>query len=672
MAQATEKVKRLRKAAVRANDPNTLVNQTKASVINPQDKADAKSIINQIENEYTLAWRETLPKIQEGLSRLKLYNNQKRDKDRVGDPMLFTVHQTVLSMLQDDRLGVEFGGRTEEGEENAENLNGLAEYDYDEMDKFWLDYEWNWDTLAWGRGLLYFNDFDPKTKTPLAEVWDPLTFIRDPLATSVNGNRLGHGAMRFGGREVRLTKGQMESNPEYFNLDKLKKTGSANALSITFQATQARKQAQGLANLANWEGTLEDNYEYPILQWLTMLNGDKYIVELANDRKLVVRMTEILDCEDQPAKDWPIIDRPCFPMSHDWDGVSVFDIIEDKQRFRAAMINIYGDTAKADLYPMYVFDSNKIKKTTDKNFGFNKFIPSDGPVGQDTIHPLQKAAPNQQMAQFILNFLDMSAQRALATPEIQQGAAQQGDQTLGELNLANQGVDKRYSLTARLFGRSEMKYWKRWYDIYYRDFQEGIHTKVIRLMGVEHPEWLEVVRDKIIQGDLLGPIIKIESRHVSEAKKLRAYTQMKDYFSMLLIDPVMQSTDRPYAYRRLGKNIMSRKEIERIIPLTVDERRAKEENDKLSKNVPVKVQLEDDHNIHLRMHAAAKDTKAAENHIKAHEDALMIKKVIPQVFPQEPGQQPMGQPGQPMPGQPGQPPLAPPAPEGAGGLMTNG
>lgn len=242
MAKASEKVKRLHSAAKKADSPNSFVNSARQDVESQLDPkgSEHEQIIKQVENEYQLAWRQTRPKIQEGLLRLKLYNNQRRDKTRVGDPMLFTVHQTVLSLLQADRLGVEFGGRIEDDEPTAENLNALAEFDYDEMDMFWLDYEWNWDSLAWGRGLLYFNEFDLQSKTPIAEVWDPLTFIRDPLANSVNGNRLNHGALRFGGREIRLTKQQMQDNPEYFNLDKLKKTGNANPLSLSFEATQSR------------------------------------------------------------------------------------------------------------------------------------------------------------------------------------------------------------------------------------------------------------------------------------------------------------------------------------------------------------------------------------------------------------------------------------------------
>jgi hypothetical protein len=55
--------------------------------------------------------------------------------------LLFTIHQTVLASLYSDRLSVEFNGREEGDEETAENLNSLANYDYDEMEKDSIDYE---------------------------------------------------------------------------------------------------------------------------------------------------------------------------------------------------------------------------------------------------------------------------------------------------------------------------------------------------------------------------------------------------------------------------------------------------------------------------------------------------------------------------------------------------
>ena len=108
--------------------------------------ADQKRIAMQIEKEYQVSfpYNEAKRKIQ--LSRLKLYNNQRRDSTTVGDPLMFTVFNTVHAALYDDRLMAQWEGRGGEGDEDVEeNLNALTNFDYDVMQKAKLDYDWNWD-----------------------------------------------------------------------------------------------------------------------------------------------------------------------------------------------------------------------------------------------------------------------------------------------------------------------------------------------------------------------------------------------------------------------------------------------------------------------------------------------------------------------------------------------
>lgn len=584
-----------------------------------------KKVITQVQDEYRSAWYYMRPKIQEHLKRLKLYNNQQRDKDRVGDPLMYTVFQTIFASLYNDRLGVEFSGREEGDLDMADNLNGLAEYDYDDMRKYEHDHDWIWDAMAFGRSISYFNEFDTDTKTPIPEVWDPLTFLRDPDAKSVNGNRLGHGAMQFGYREVYLTRDFMKEHGSYFNLNFLKSDTRNNTNSILYEAEQARAQAQ---NRQLALSRPETGKSFRITQGFTIINGRKHWIELANERNLIVRADPIEE------NYWPLIDRPFSPISHDWDGVSVFDILEDKQRFRAALINLLGEAARADVYPMYLFDETKLKRTINKDFGFNKWLPIDGPVG-DAARPLQKAQPST-VSQFVLDFLDASAQRALATPEIQQGAISGKERTLGELELVSSKVEGRYSLAARIFMWSERNFWRRWYDIYDRDYESGIDEKSVRIMGAFGPKWRKIKRNDIIVNNRLGPDIKIESRQISESKKARDYIRLKDYMVFAFSYP---DTDRLYGLRKMGRLILPKDEVERLIPLSPDERDAMEENDNLSNGIDEEVKIEEDHIAHLRIHAAAADTESTRKHIKAHNYILMQGRMSPELMPPMPSQQ---------------------------------
>lgn len=608
------------------------------------EEVDYTSLAKQCSAEYTLAWKNQKPKKDEWNIRLKLYNNQKRDKDAVGDTTLFTVMQTVIASLYTDRLDVTFEGREDGDEETAENLTQMAEFDYDEMGKAILDYDWIWDTCFFGRGLVAMEEYerDPKNNVfvPMPQVIDPLLFLHDPLATSVNGDRSGKGAMRFGGYEVKMTKQDMLDHPHFFK-DKLKFddiSHGGGTESILRDAIESRDYAQGRQpSLKQEESSLGDNTQYDVTIWYTHWKSSedekpaKYKVYLINERTEVIGIQKISRKRGKRIV-FPIIDRTLYPTAHDWDGTSIPDLVEDKQRARAIAQNLGLKAMKADLYPMYIYDSNRIRNRNDLNFEFNKFVPADIPDGgtvTGAIQPINKASPNLNLIDFIYNSLDTSAQKATATPEIQQGIMSEEKRTLGEVNIIASKVDTRYSLAAKVFGWSEREFWYHWYALYDENFAEDIDEKVLRIVGAFGAKWRPLKRGDIITH--LLPDIKIESRAVSRAKELEERKMMIEYMNLVFSD---ETANRRYGLKQLGRlSGLTKDQIDRLLPPTIDERIAEDQNEMLNENKLVPVLPEDDHNVHLEIHAKAKDTDATFAHIEAHKKALSIKKTNPELFP---------------------------------------
>ena len=401
----------------------------------------------QIQAEYDLAWKHQKPKKDEWEVRLKLYNNQKRQKDAVGDTTLFTVFQTILASLYVDRLDATWEGKEQGDEEVAENLNALARSDYDDMEKDIADFEWIWDTCFFGRGLLlleeYERDPDNNIYLPMPQVLDPIPFLRDPSAKSVNGDVKGRGRARFWGYEVKMTKDEMEDNPHFFDDIKFEDLKFGSGTQSVFQdAIEARNEAQGLQSTSKQEKEelLGANAQYTLTEWRTHwdIGGQvkKVKVWLANDR------TKAVGVQVLKADKWALIDRPLYPTAHDWDGTSIPDLTEDKQRARAVAQNLGLNAMKADLYPMYAYDSNRITNRKDLKFGFNKFIPVDakGEPIENAIAPLIKARPNLQLLDFIYNSLDVSAQKATATPEIPRSGNVQASIITGGILLVLAGI----------------------------------------------------------------------------------------------------------------------------------------------------------------------------------------------------------------------------------------
>jgi len=614
-----------------------------------EDKPDYESLIQQVQKEYKVAFDFMKPKIDKWRMRLKLYNNQKRDEEAVGDTTLFTTFQTVLASLYEDRLAVSFGGREDGDEETADNLEAMAKADYDDMEKDQLDFEWDFNTLFCGRGLVLMEEFerDPDNNTflPVPEVIDFLTWLRDPKATSVNGNRKGKGAMRFGGNDIKMSRQDMEDNPNFFkDIDFKSLKYGESTQSLVTDAEQSRDDAQGRqTQKKDTEADLGANAEYDVTQWFShWKKPDGSIVKvklwLGNDRSILLGLKEL------KRNYWPILDRPLYPTSHDWDGTSIPDLVEDKQRARAIAQNLGLKAMKADLYPMYIYNTNKITNKADLNFDFDKYIGVDVKANESlesSVIPLNKARPNLQLLDFIYKSLDASAQKATATPELQQGAISSQQRTLGELNLVASNVDTRYSLSAKVFGWSEKRFWQHWYNLYKDNFAEDIDEKVLRIVGAFGAKWRKLSKSDIIAN--IDPDVIIESQIISRAKQLEESNRLNGFFTVAFADP---NANKRWGMKKLARlNGLEKDEIDRLFPPTIDERIAEDQNELLNENKLVPVLPEDDHNIHLEIHAKAKETEASKAHIETHKKALSIKKVKPELFPidknaetfQEPG-----------------------------------
>ena len=595
----------------------------------------------QVTAEYNRASKHQKPKKDEQELRLKLYNNQKRDPEAVGDTTMFTIHQTVLASLYDDRLMVDFVGREEGDDEVAQNLNAMAEFDFDDMEMNIINYNWIWDTLFFGRGLLgleeYERDPDKGIYLPLPEVIDPIPFLRDTRAVSVNGNRKGKGAAKYLGSEILMTEQDIEELPDLLK-DELRMTEishESGTKSLYQDGVEARNTAQ-IRQTQRLEGEAElgVNAGYVITRWYThfKINDEvkKVKVWLANERSKIIAV-KVLDNQDK----WPIIDRPMYPTSHDWDGTSVPDLTEDKQRARAVAQNLGLQAMTADLYPNYIYDSNKITNRNDLKVGFNKFIPVDskGENLNTAIMPLIKSRPNMQLLDFIYNSIDISAQKATATPELQQGQIGEQQRTLGEINIVASKVDTRYSLSAKVFGWSEKAFWQQWYQMYKDNFAENIDKKILRIEGAFGAKWRPLSKKDIIAR--IDPDIKIESKIVNRALQLEERQSLGEYFSLALQEP---TSNRRWGLKKLAKlNGLEKDEIDRLFPPTIDEMIAGDENELLNENKITDVLPDDDHNIHLEIHSKAKDTRAAYVHIETHKQALTMKVTMPELFTPDQG-----------------------------------
>jgi hypothetical protein len=612
--------------------------QTAAPEVTTDDQKLYQKVSEQLKDEFKVCDRAIKPRREAWRLFLKLYINQRKNPKKIGDTLMFSTHQTILASLYKDRLDAEWMWREEGDEDRAEEVNALWEFDYDEMGKAQHDYGKYWDACFFGVSIEDWSHFDRDSLTPIPDLWDPMATLIDPKATSINGNRLGRGAMRFGGREIVRTKDEMLSHGGFI-------TENVNMLDADEKKAQeaqknqmARDEARGLASTSYID--VDKNKYYALLQWFTSIDGQRYLVEAGNQGETVVRLQKItLDY-------WPVEISRVYPDPHTLWTPGCPDFTEDKQRARAILQNYTLDAAKMDVLPMYLFDKAKIKnKQQLRDFRAGKMIEGEG-IDANTIIPLTKPSIHQ-FSQLLMQDLQDNAEKALATPQIQQGIISQQNRTATEIAQATANVDTRYSLTASLFSQTEQNTAYMWYDQYKKNFKKGIDKKIVRLVGAFGPKPIPITADTF--KFKMDPDVKIESRYISTARKKEQLANLMNYGNVLI---TTQGSNMRFFARKVGRLMMPKDEVDRLLPPTIDEMRAEDENDKLNLNTLKGVVIEptDDHKTHLEVHSKAADTKAKFAHIEAHKKAMMMQRNNPALFAQF--QQP--------------PPPGMPAPAGAG------
>jgi len=228
--------------------------ETKENQIQEDSKneEDLEGLADQVRKEYDIAYKFMEPKFEAWRKRLKVYNNQLRENvapEAVGDTTMYSILQTVLASLYSDQLNVEFSGVEEGDTDVADNLTQMAKFDYTKMRKSELDYFWDWNTLFFGRALVSIEEFRRDKENgiflPLPVLIDPLTWLRDPNATSVHGGNTGEGAMRYGGREVLMSEEEMKDHPSFTEeIDHSSLTTEFTIDSPFEKARTARNEAQ--------------------------------------------------------------------------------------------------------------------------------------------------------------------------------------------------------------------------------------------------------------------------------------------------------------------------------------------------------------------------------------------------------------------------------------------
>ena len=588
------------------------------------EEGEEKRLLTQVKAEYDFATRELKTWVDLNLKRLKLYNNQKRNEEHIGEPLLFTHMNTWTASLYDDSYDRVWVAREEGDIEVAENLTAVSEYDHELMNKDELDYSAIWDALFFSYAVIDVLEFDPDKMCPSPTLLDPLTFYYDTFASSLDGNVVNKSGMRFLGWDMYMSKLDILKSPLLGEsaLKHLDDTADSG-MSHKDEARKERLEALGGSYSHLKRDDMQDNNVYELVQWRTMFNGKKVVLVLNAKRSKILGSRYLPQDDKGRSLSWFIASKRFNPQPHQFKGMSLPDLLEDKQRHKAMIINDQINLARSLTYGSYVYDSTKIKNKMDLKWGYDKWIGVDGDPNS-AIAPVRKDTSSLAFLDNTLGYIDASAQKASATPELQQGVLSEQQRTLGELNLIASSSKTRYSLALKTFAMGDRDFWRLWYLLYKINFKKGLGEKIVRIGGSSRV-FRELTRENIIAKT--DPDVRIESRAVMEARNQGKLKQLAELGEFIMQDP--DADKRAYIKKILNVAGLDGQEVDNILPPTSDELIAKDQNDLIGKGKAPEFLVNDNHLVHIRIHREAVEGDVKKTHMLLHLEALKIEQANP-------------------------------------------
>lgn len=601
---------------------------------------DSQNFAAYIASHYNESFMFLQTRKKRQVNQLVLLNNLQRGDENIASTLLITLFNRIMSNLYDDKMQVKFIPGESVAQRTVNSLNILAQNDYREMNKAQLDYDWTWDTLFFGRGYMETLRFDPVKKLMEPHVINPLVFGYDPYANSPQ-------EWRYYWKWITKNKWDIEKLIQKGVITGIKSSrelpSGIDPYLWEYEVKRVNAKLATPQSAQPVEGDVFQILEYfgydavgkKCVFWL-----DRQLSKIIYSEKL-----DLQDGEDGTSK-WPIVVKEAFREPHASVTFSIADLLEDKHRARSVLLNLAFIAAKDKANPIYWYDPDKVKDPSQLfSRQINQHIPVEG-NGDNAIGPLNKdSAMDPSLAAF-MQVLSQEANDPVGTGMALAPAKKGGAETATEAAIQQQLNDLAQSLQSKVLQFGEQEFWSHWYQRYKRYTKAG-DIKIATIVGVKGMTF-----ESIDLGDIhskFPPGVLIYSAKEAEYKEL---VLRRDLMQMY---PQLQATLDPDGMRNFNKFVFFPKflqdpsMIDILIPKTIDEIKAEEENDSLNKEELPQVADTDNHEQHLAIHYMAQNTWAKWVHIAWHEELLAKQRQMQQAMTQMP------QMGQPQPGQAGQP-----------------
>jgi len=529
-----------------------------------------EDIISQISSEYERWYRFVTKKREIFETDMRLFNNQKKNKDKIWDTTLFNVHSALMARSYVDRPQSKFISTKIGRDYIVKNLNATLEEDFNEQDIEILKYQRDWDKFFYWVGIVAKIWWCGITKSPKFETVDPRNWIPDPDGDYVNGN------YSYTGFDKQMFKTDLEN---LWYSDKIIEQLNPSTWDFRWSdRSRSDDQVNSDLNTSYKQGN-SDNPNFKIYTHFWIFVWPKATVKamftMGNEQKTIVDWELLKTIDNKEKKDNQLIPFPFAftyrkPRTSNPFGDRIATFISDVQRVKALMANLRLDKSMAELYPMYMYNTRLIKNKEDLNFWFNKLVaanPLEWESLNNAVTPIQRdfRADNSYIVD---DSLDRQVEASTSVGKIAQGSTTERREGVWTNELIQSNTDVNLALSSKVESWGEkqlLNLWLRWYLEKFTDWD----TKIVNFNT-----WFWIIPRELKRKDFLSEkFVRIQVITVAELDK-RKDKERVAYANTL---PLLQTLERPkaaqnYSYRRfLTSSWIPEAQVEIEIPLTPQE-----------------------------------------------------------------------------------------------------
>lgn len=503
-------------------------------------KHEKDEILGEIQNQIRLGLDFMSAKREKFRNDLSKYVDQDKDDDKIGVNTLYASTQLYVAIRYSDELSVIAKPRKFGDEEYAENVTNLAEYDYKEIGLNRIKHSQYVDECLFGYSVKTKEGWDDTRKVVEVSIMDPLTWIPDPFSDYVTEGRWNFFETEITTDELKTMKGYDEDEC----------AGLINELQTD---RTYRNEAQGTNDVTD----TTENRIVNIYSGFSRIGGKLYAVTVDSKISKLLKFEEIKPVTKEEKKTGKVSMKTCVnvswfsPMRGNPCGISMADLILDKQKAQSVLLNLRLIDAKFNTFGQTNLVNTSIVKDTGEltRPSINtKWIgvKAQGESLSNAVYPV----PRQSIMADSFNVSsEITRQIQLDTGIDSRSLGVQGDKsvTLGESQQIQANANVIFGLGVEIGGWAEEDFWKHIWFRSYQEFFSSSDEKFIRLSNGFNTNQQTFRRDDFLGAEDVDFFIE------SKKKNGQVREQMKVQFAatlpIILQDPNVPKITKSMAFR---------------------------------------------------------------------------------------------------------------------------